>query len=66
MVDGVEKTVATLMMDVNGFNYRGRLYVTNDKAKQTFGLYREQDGMLHEENANIAYKFLMQLSKQAV
>ena len=48
MVDGVEKTVAALMMDVNGFNYRGRLYVTNDKAKQTFGLYIEQDGMLHD------------------
>lgn len=58
MVDGVEKTVAALMMDVNGFNYRGRLYVTNDKAKQTFGLYIEQDGMLHKENKDIAYKDL--------
>lgn len=61
MVDGVEKTVAALMMDVNGFNYRGRLYVTNDKTKQTFGLYSEQNGMLHEENVNIAYKDLGQV-----
>lgn len=48
MVDGVQKTVAALMMDVNGFNYQGRLYVTNDKTKQTFGLFSEQNGMLHE------------------
>lgn len=60
-VDGVEKTIAALMMDVNGSNYQGRLYVTNDKAKQTFGLYSEQDGMLHEENENIAYKDLGQV-----
>ena len=58
MVDGVEKTVAALMMDVNGFNYQGRLYVTNDKAKQTFGLYSEQEGKLHEENKYIAFKDL--------
>ena len=61
MVDGVEKTVAALMMDVNGFNYRGRLYVTNDKTKQTFGLYSEQNGTLYEENVNIAYKDLGQV-----
>ena len=61
MVDGMEKNVAALMMDVNGSNYQGRLYVTNDKAKQTFGLYSEQDGMLHEENENIAYKDLGQV-----
>ena len=61
MVDGVEKTVAALMMVVNGFNYRGRLYVTNDKTKQTFGLYSEQNGMLHEENVNIAYNDLEQV-----
>ena len=46
MVDGMEKKVAALMMDVNGFNYQGRLYVTNNRVKQTFGLYSEQNGML--------------------
>ena len=56
MVDGMEKNVAALMMDVNGFNYQGRLYVTNNRVKQTFGLYSEQKGMLHKENENIAYK----------
>lgn len=35
MVDGTEKAVAALMMDVNGFNYQGRLYVTNNRVKQT-------------------------------
>ena len=53
-VDGMEKNVAALMMDVNGFNYQGRLY------KQTFGLYSEQNGMLHEEKKSIAYKDLGQ------
>ena len=61
MVDGMEKTVAALMMDVNGFNYQGKLYVTNNRNKRTFGLYSEQNGMLHEENANIAYKDLGQV-----
>ena len=61
IVDGVEKTIAALMMDVNGSNYQGKLYVTKGKARQTFGLYSEQDGMLHEENRNIAYKDLGQV-----
>ena len=61
MVDGTEKAVAALMMDVNGFNYQGRLYVTNNRVKQTFGLYSERNGMLHEENENIAFKDLGQV-----
>ena len=59
-VDGMEKAVAALMMDVNGFNYQGRLYVTNNRVKQTFGLYSEQNGILHEEKKSIAYKDLGQ------
>ena len=61
MVDGMEKNVAALMMDVNGFNYQGRLYVINNRVKQTFGLYSERNGMLHEENENIAFKDLGQV-----
>lgn len=60
-VDGMEKAVAALMMDVNGFNYQGRLYVTNNRVKQTLGLYNERNRMLHEENENIAYKDLGQV-----
>ena len=60
-VDGMERSVAALMMDVNGFNYQGRLYVTNNRVKQTFGLYSEQNGMLHEEKKSIAYKALGQV-----
>ena len=60
-VDGMEKAVAALMMDVNGFNYQGRLYVTNNRVKQTFGLYSEQNGILHEEKKSIAYKDLGQV-----
>ena len=60
-VDGVEQTVAALMMDVNGFNYQGRLYVTNNRVKHTFGLYSEQNGLLHEEKKSIAYKDLGQV-----
>ena len=60
-VDGTEKNVAALMKDVNGFNYQGRLYVTNNRVKQTFGLYSERNGMLHEENENIAFKDLGQV-----
>ena len=60
-IDGVEQTVAALMMDVNGFNYQGRLYVTNNRVKHTFGLYSEQNGLLHEEKKSIAYKDLGQV-----
>lgn len=60
-VDGMGKKVAALMMDVNGFNYQGRLYVTNNRVKQTFGLYSERNGMLHEEKKSIAYKNLGQM-----
>ena len=60
-VDGMERSVAALMMDVNGFNNQGRLYVTNNRVKQTFGLYSERNGMLHEENENIAFKDLGQV-----
>lgn len=60
-VDGMEKNVAALMMDVNGFNYQGRLYVTNNRVKQTFGLYSEQNGILHEEKKSFAYKDLGQV-----
>lgn len=60
-VDGMERSVAALMMDVNGFNYQGRLYVTNNRVKQTFGLYSKRNGMLHEENENIAFKDLGQV-----
>lgn len=60
-VDGMERSVVALMMDVNGFNYQGRLYVTNNRVKQTFGLYSERNGMLHEENENIAFKDLGQV-----
>ena len=60
-VDGMERTVAALMMDVNGFNYQGKLYVTNNRVKQTFGLNSERNGMLHEGNENIAFKDLGQV-----
>lgn len=60
-VDGMEKTVAALMMDVNGFNYQGRLYVTNNRVQQTFGLYSERNGILHKENESMAYKDLGQV-----
>lgn len=61
MTDGVEQTVAALMMDVNGFNYQGKLHVTNNHAKRTFDLYSEQNGLLHEEKKSIAYKDLGQV-----
>ena len=57
----MEKTVAALMMDVNGFNYQGRLYITNNRVKQTFGLYSDRNGMSHKENESIAYNDLGQV-----
>lgn len=47
--------VAALMMEVYGFNYCGKLYITLNKTKQRFCLYIERNGMLHEENKDIPY-----------
>lgn len=61
IVDGVEQPIAALMMEVNGFNYQGRLYLTNNRVEHTFGLYSEQNGILHEEKKGIAYADLGQV-----
>lgn len=56
--DGREHMVAALMMEVFGFNYCGKLYITLNKAKQRFGLYTERNGKLHEENVDIPFNDL--------
>ncbi len=50
--------VAALMMEVYGFNYCGKLYITLNSAKQRFGLYTEENGMLYEKNNDIAFEDL--------
>lgn len=57
-VDGVEQNMAALMMDVNGFNYKGKLYITMNRAKQTFNLYGEQHGILLEKKKDVSYNDL--------
>ena len=48
--------VSILESLITGFN---RTVV--NRVKQTFGLYSEQNGMLHEEKKSIAYKDLGQV-----
>ena len=43
------------MMEVYGFNYCGKLYITLNSVKQVFGLYTEKNGILHEENSDIPF-----------
>lgn len=47
--------IAALMMEVYGFNYCGKLYITLNSVKQVFGLYTEKNGILHEENSDIPF-----------
>lgn len=53
---GRERMVAALMMEVYGFNYCGKLYITLNSAKQRFCVYTEENGMLHEKNNDIAFE----------
>ncbi len=53
--EGRERNLAALMMEVYGFNYQGKLYVTLNSEKQRFGLYLEKNGLLHEERNDILF-----------
>ena len=57
-MNGRKRFIAALMMEVYGFNYCGKLYITLNSVKQTFGLYTEKNGMLHEENSDIPFEEL--------
>ena len=57
-MNGRKRFIAALMMEVYGFNYCGKLYITLNSVKQAFGLYTEKKGMLHEENSDIPFEEL--------
>lgn len=54
-MNGRKRFIAALMMEVYGFNYCGKLYITLNSVKQVFGLYTEKNGILHEENSDIPF-----------
>lgn len=54
-MNGRKRFIAALMMEVCGFNYCGKLYITLNSVKQVFGLYTEKNGILHEENSDIPF-----------
>ena len=54
-MNGRKRLIAALMMEVYGFNYCGKLYITLNSVKQVFGLYTEKNGILHEENSDIPF-----------
>lgn len=54
-IDGHEHFIAALMMEVFGFNYCGKLYITLNSAKHRFCLYTEQNGVLHKQNNDIEF-----------
>lgn len=41
-MNGRKRFIATLMMEVYGFNYCGKLYITLNSVKHAFGLYTEK------------------------
>ena len=54
-MNGRKRFIAALMMEVYGFNYCAKLYITLNSVKQVFGLYTEKNGILHEENSDIPF-----------
>lgn len=54
-MNGRKRFIAALKMEVYGFNYCGKLYITLNSVKQVFGLYTEKNGILHEENSDIPF-----------
>ena len=54
-MNGRKRFIAAVTMEVYGFNYCGKLYITLNSVKQVFGLYTEKNGILHEENSDIPF-----------
>ena len=57
-VNGMDFAMAALVMQVNGFNFKGKLYVALDEESDYYRIYLEKDGKLIEEKYDIGFEEL--------
>ena len=57
-VNGMDFSMAALVMEVNGFNFKGKLYVALDEGSDYYRIYCEKNGILKEEHHDIGVEEL--------
>ena len=53
-VNGEDFTMAALVMQVNGFQFQGTLYIALDEGSDYYRIYGEKDGTTEEDQHDIA------------
>ena len=54
-VNGENFTMAALVMQVNGFQFQGKVYIALDKGSYYYRIFGEKDGTTKEYHHNIAF-----------
>lgn len=57
-INGMDFAMAALFMEVNGFNFKGKLYVALDEGSDYYRIYIEKDGKLQEEKHDVGFEEL--------
>ena len=54
-VNGENFTMAALVMQVNGFQFQGKVYIALDEGSDDYRIYGEKDGTTKEYHHDIAF-----------
>ena len=54
-VNGEDFTMAALVMQVNGFQFQGKIYIALDEGSDYYRIYGEKDGTTKEYHHDIAF-----------
>lgn len=54
-VNGEDFTMAALVMQVNGFQFQGKVYIALDEGSDYYRIYGEKDGTTKEYHHDIAF-----------
>lgn len=57
-VNGMNFAMAALVMNVNGFHFKGKLYIALDEGSDYYRIYCEKNGILKEEHHDIGVEEL--------
>ena len=57
-VNGMNFAMAALVMNVNGFYFKGKLYIALDEGSDYYRIYCEKNGKLKEEHHDIGVEEL--------
>ncbi len=54
-INGEDFTMAVLVMQVNGFQFQGKIYIALDEGSDYYRIYGEKDGTTKEYHHDIAF-----------